>query len=98
MIIIGQNHTSIINFDKLIVIFVEEASNWDVVGGWIIKARTNNETDCIYELGRYKTKKRAEEVLREIINKYQEYMNLHSPKDGIVGVYTVPRVYEMPEE
>lgn len=57
------------------------------------------------EIGRYSTKRRAKEVLMEIIKKYSSYLQLDGGPALLKGqmdiqpnIFNIPKVYEMPEE
>ena len=50
-------------------------------------------------LGYYTTEERAKEILREIINKYQEVnTNIKVSMIDVIYNYNEPKVYEMPEK
>ncbi len=92
MIIVSQDKYNILNFDTTVNIGVEEISTLnDIVQ---ISAQTNGNTIV---LGKYETEERAKEVLQEIVNKYTEYVTINNPKQGAIGIYDRPKVYEMPE-
>lgn len=52
-----------------------------------------DKSNSYLNLGIYKTEKRAQEVLQEIVSKYRQY-NLDNNK----AVTILPKVYEMPKE
>ena len=84
MIIVSQDKEEIINFDNITKIAQKDGK----IG------ISNKVFDSNYEeIGKYKTKERAEEVLQEIISKYSEYAI-----DEHKAVSVFPKVYEMPEE
>lgn len=89
MIIVSQNKDEIVNFNNVINIQITDCD-----GDYVISATALVGIDDIYrELGYYKTEKRAQEVLREIVNQYRHY-NLDNNK----AVTVLPKVYEMPKE
>ncbi len=83
MIIVNQEKDNIINFNNLERIYVWENNT--------VRADTIYQNNLL--LGIYKTRKRAEEVLQEILNKYRQY-NLDNNK----AVTIIPKVFEMPKE
>ncbi len=86
MIIVSQNKADIINFDNITHMYFEPNDN-------TINVLT--EYDDYISIGKYKTKKRAKEVLREIINSYRDYRTAEC--DGYTNVLQETAVYEMPE-
>ncbi len=90
MIIVSQDKKGIINFNNIMSIDIIDAEK----DGWLISAAFLIGIDDIYrELGYYKTEKRAQEVLQEIVSKYRQY-NLDNNK----AITILPKVYEMPKE
>lgn len=90
MIIVSQDKKRIINFNNIMSIDIIDAEK----DGWLISAAFLIGIDDIYrELGYYKTEKRAQEVLQEIVSKYRQY-NLDNNK----AITILPKVYEMPKE
>ena len=85
MVIVNQDKDEIVNFDRADSIWV--CSDED--GRFTIEATADTNTT----LGCYKTKERAKEVLKEIVNKYRQ-CNLDNNK----AVTIIPKVYEMPKE
>lgn len=85
MIIVSQDKETIINFENTtrisIIPPVEKVYKYSIaING------------CL-DLGYYKTKERAKEVLQEIIGKYKQWN-----KDANNAVTIIPKVYEMPKE
>ncbi|MCI9247477.1 MAG: hypothetical protein HFJ30_10365 [Clostridia bacterium] len=84
MIIVSQDKTEIINFDKLAEI---------VVCDTVITITDGIQQERGLEIGKYKTEQRAKEVLQEIIKYYKdtnyEYENCWCLRN---------LVYEMPAE
>ncbi len=96
MIIVNQDKTVIINFDKVSNIYVQKNR---------IEYQCPYIEDFYGVLGFYKTEERAKEVLKEIIAEYSEYLRLPGGvaifKGGMdiqPNVFNVPKVFEMPEE
>lgn len=63
------------------------------------------EKDNFTILGKYKTMKRAKEVLAEIAKKYSSYLQLTGGPAIVQGqidiqpnIFNIPKVYEMPED
>ena len=57
------------------------------------------------DMGHYKTRERAKEVLQEIVRKYSSYLELKGGPAVLQGqvdiqpnIFNIPKVYEMPEE
>ena len=90
MIIISQEKESIVNFDNIVYIDIDDDN--------IIVAETDG---ACADLGQYKTKERAKEVL-QLILKFYSRMDLESeqPVDKAIAI-TLMRdkaVFQMPEE
>lgn len=81
MIIVNQNKKVIINFNNINYIAIDDNKP-------LIFTRTNNNAEIT--LGIYKTKKRAEEVLQEIVDTYKF--------NRCYAVGQKQAVYQMPEE
>ena len=94
MIIVNQNKDTIINFDKVesIDIVADLDGTGEVPYKIFYETLSNRE-----ELGKYKTEKRAKEVLNEIVENY-DYIErrLADMARGIGGLFNC--YYEMPEE
>ncbi len=63
------------------------------------------EKDNFTILGKYKTMKRAKEVLAEIVQKYSSYLQLtggpaimQGQMDIQPNIFNIPKTYEMPED
>ena len=75
-----------------------------IYGKWSIKARSVNEDDFKYVLGRYKTEERAKEVLQEIIQKTEDLSlanlmeNLQLAIHGTNFSGTLSNTFYMPED
>lgn len=90
MVIVSQDKKEITNFDNIMAINILDCEE----DGFLLSAAFLIGIDDIYrELEYYKTEKRAQEVLQEIISKYRQY-NLDNNK----AVTILPKVYEMPKE
>lgn len=99
MIIVSQDKEKIVNFSNIQEMNIEEWSTMEegeVIWFYVINVEKNKDYQT--EIGRYSTKRRAKEVLQEILNKYKEYAQIESPRDGITNVAILPKVYEMPVE
>ncbi len=97
MIIVSQNKKQMINLDNTTRIFIADFSeDGDDFG---IGADTNSAESQCWDLGYYKTEERAKEVLQEMVSKYKEYATISNVAgNDIKQIYTIPKVYEMPEE
>lgn len=87
MLLLSQNKTQILNLDNISNIKVENT---------FIKAYFNDGRDEI--LGAYRTRNRAQDVLLEILIKYEEYRIIKHPKKGIINAISLPKVYKIPKE
>jgi len=87
MIIISQDKEDLINFDNVKMISVDE----NVIG-----VDVNLDEGDFYELGTYKSNKRAREVLKDIIKSYRAYRT--AEVDGYTNVLEETAVFQMPEE
>ncbi len=97
MIIVSQDKETIINFESItrisIIPPVEERYKYSIaING------------CL-DLGYYKTKERAKEVLQEIEETYSSYLSLRGGRAIMKGhmdiqpnIFNIPKVYEMPKE
>ena len=93
MIIVSQEKNSIINFNNISSIELNEFED----EGWIIKC---NIIDNSYiNLAIYKTKERAKEVLQEIVDFYEISERYEcSSNSGLTLFIKKTFVYEMPKE
>ena len=82
MIIVNQDKEKIKEFNNIITLSYDNI--YEEI--WIINIDGE-------DMGHYKTKERAKEVLQEIINKYGKY-----DIDDCNAVTVFPKVYEMPKE
>lgn len=97
MIITSQDKETIINFESItrisIIPPVEEGYKYSIaING------------CL-DLGYYKTKERAKEILQEIEKTYSSYLSLRGGPAIMQGqmdiqpnIFNIPKVYRMPEE
>lgn len=96
MIIVSQDKEKIFNFDNMTRVYITFDEGDDDV---CIRTET---VDSLYEdLGYYKTKERAKEVLAEIIKSYRDYRTAEC--DGYTDscnkfVLQETAVFEMPED
>lgn len=89
MIIVSQDRDKIVNFDNLVQVYITQDEEEKA---YFIRFET---VDSLYEdLGEYKTKERAKEVLQEIITRHGNWENM---KVGQPSGICLP-VYEMPED
>lgn len=94
MIIVSQDKYNILNFDATVNIGIEEITTLsDIVQ---ISAQTNGNTII---LGKYKTEKRAKEILQEIINviSLKELKNKTFEEAQLLINFRKIVRYEMPE-
>lgn len=87
MIIVNQERTKIINFERITEITASEKKI--LVGDDIFIPKGE-------EIATYKTEERAKEVMQEIIDKYKEYATIQNRVGSISDVEILPKVYEMP--
>lgn len=87
MIIVYQDKTGIINFDKVQNIYVS--------GRYV---RLNFELNNNEVIGTYKTKERAKEVLNEIVKKCADCLYSDDGYGSFQTITIPPKVYKMPEE
>ena len=92
MIIVEQNKTYLVNFDNVehISIAVDEEET-----EYAIVSVTKSRDEII--LGVYETEERAKEVLNAIKEKYTEFAKISNASGDVRQVFTMPKVYEMPE-
>lgn len=98
MIIVSQDKKTIVNFDKVKSIWIDDN----------VLDKTNTEFEICADgetLGFYTTEKRAKEVLEEIAGKYSSYLQLNGGPAILKGtldiapaIFNIPKVYEMPKE
>lgn len=94
MIIVSQDRKTIVNFDKVKSIWIDDN----------VLDKTNTEFEICADgenLGYYKTK----EILQEIAEKYSSYLQLNGGPVILRGtsdiapmVFNIPKVYIMPKE
>lgn len=97
MIIVSQDKRTIINFENIKTIELDRETNFKS----IIIFRETNQTEagvCGLFIGHYETEERAKEVLKEIINKHLEYVTVKNGIGEVKQIYTIPKIYKMPEE
>ncbi len=98
MIIVGQDKKTIVNFDKVKSIWIDDN----------VLDKTNTEFEICADgetLGYYKTEEKAKEILQEIAEKYSSYLQLNGGPAILRGtsdiapmVFNIPKVYIMPKE
>ena len=106
MIIISQDKEKIVNFSNIQEMNIGE---WSTMKEgkfiWFYVINAEKSKDYQTEIGRYSTKRRAQEVLREIIKCYKSYLQLNGGPAILQGqmdiqpnIFNIPKVYEMPKE
>lgn len=97
MIIISQDKETIINFESITRISIIPPVKQEYKYSIAING-------CL-DLGYYKTKERAKEVLQEIAQKFSSYLKLEGGPAILQGqidiqpnIFNIPKVYEMPED
>lgn len=96
MLIVSQSKLLILNFNSLLGLGVKSSSDNKSIE---IKAYEFGTKDIEgITLGRYETLERAKQILQEITNKYQEYIQITSRATGVEGISVLPKKYEMPKE
>ena len=88
MIIVSQSKRMIINFENILGLGLSSLEDKSIA----IKMYEPNDRVGT-TIARYETAKRAEDVLKEVVNKYRQY-NV----DKNNAVTAIPKVYEMPKE
>lgn len=95
MIIVSQDKKEITNFDNMMAINILDCEE----DGFLLSAAFLIGIDDIYrELGYYKTEKRAQEVLQEIVGLYRRCQQVIGERGGVANFIYPPKVYEMPKE
>lgn len=95
MIIVSQDKKEITNFDNMMAINILDCEE----DGFLLSATFLIGIDDIYrELGYYKTEKRAQEVLQEIVGLYRRCQQVIGERGGVANFIYPPKVYEMPKE
>ena len=90
MIIVNQNKEKIINFENIKAIRINWDSDYETSEEfWIISVDGE-------DMAHYKTKKRAKEVLQEIVNTYKKIGIEFETFNG--GTKQQLPIYEMPED
>lgn len=95
MLIVSQERDTIINFDNIEILGIGNPLEDD---DGKFKILANTTSDSQYTMARYDTEERATKVFEEIINKYLEYASVSNAIGDIKQVYTIPKVYLMPEK
>lgn len=93
MIIVSQCKDTIINFKNIEILGIGNPLE-DDEGKFKILANTIIENQ--YVIAKYKTEKRAKEVLQEIIKSYRYYRTAEC--DGYTNVLQETAVFEMPKD
>ena len=98
MIIVSQDRKEIFNFNEIFRLSVDSWSNEEFAtepNCFCIKAEKASDNMIEAFLGEYKTEERAQEVLKEIIETYED-CNASAVSTGYG--YVKNKVYEMPTE
>lgn len=98
MIIVSQDKEKIVNFSNIQEMNIEEWSTMEegeVIWFYVINVEKNKDYQT--EIGRYSTKERAKEVLKDIADRY-EYCEVLQEGLGISLSADNNYVYEMPKE
>ena len=91
MIIVSQDKDKIVNFENTMTLKVEKLNCSEIDYTHSIYAYDNMKN--IFNIGNYKTKERAKEVLQGIVSKYKTTLYNSKTNETVVNV---PKVYEMP--
>ena len=97
MIIVSQDKTENVNYNNVVSILSTNCEE----DGYLISARIQKNDDCYIELGYYKTKERAKEVLEEIAKCYRITENYKIENENnreVISLNNNVLVYQMPEE
>ncbi len=95
MIIVNQERDQIFNFDNVETLYIyQQYILQDDEKEIFIKCIATDGLDV--DLGTYKTKERAYEVIQEIIKSYRDYRTAEC--DGYTNVLQKTAVFEMPED
>lgn len=101
MILISQDNEKIIkrilNFDNIICLQIDVLDTQNIVIVYNdVNTDANNLKNYNCVLGVYGSKERANEVLKEIYDKYKEFaINLNNE---VISEVNYPKAYEMPRE
>ena len=93
MIIVSQTKRMIFNFENILGLGISSLEDKSVA----IKMYESNDKVGT-TIARYETEKRAQEVLKQIIGKYQEYATLQNQAKDIRQISILPKIFEMPKE
>lgn len=99
MIIVSQDKTKIVNFEKIQNIKIESYGT-HIKGKKIYKIFSGNFEGYETELGTYETEERAKEVLQEIVKTYvlTEQYKVEDERTRIKLMMEGILLYEMPED
>lgn len=109
MLILGQNGDVMVNVERIHTITTYQLGDYE--NGKLMEKRFrilawygSGEDDC-WGIGDYATEDRAKEVIREIWEKYGQYLHrkggpamLKGSVDVPEEFWVLPKVYEMPKE
>lgn len=109
MLILGQDGDVIVNIERIHAITIYELGDYgrckEMERRFRILALYGNRDDICWGIGDYATENRAKEVIREIFEKYGQYLHrkggpaiLKGSVDVPEEFWVLPKVYEMPKE
>lgn len=109
MQILGQNGDKMVNLEKIIALTIFKTGDWqkgeEVEKKYRILAWSSNEEQDCFDIGDYATEGRAKEIIKEIWQKYGEYLYrrggpaiLKGTVDVPEAFWVLPKIYEMPQE
>lgn len=97
MIIVSQDKKTILNFNNIQDIRIEQYSTHQK-GKYIYKIFGGNFEGYATEMGTYETEERAKEVLNQIVKKYADCLYSDDGYGSFQTITIPPKVYKMPEE
>lgn len=108
MLILSQNREVMVNMENIHSLSLCKMENFDrgksLDKRFRILAWFGSAEDDFWNIGNFGTKDRAKEVIREIWQKYGEYLHrcggpaiLRGTSDVPEAFWVLPKIYEMPE-
>lgn len=91
MLIVNQDKNTVINFKSINYIDIQPNEQ-------VFDIEINYNNNMFADIATYESEKRAQEVLNEVINKYLEYASIKNSIGDVKQVYSLPKVYIMPEK
>lgn len=109
MQILGQSGDKMVNLEKIIALTICNIGDWqkgkEVENKYRILAWSGNEEQDCFGIGDYATEDRAKEIIKEIWQKYGQYLHrpggpamLRGSVDVPEAFWVLPKIYEMPQE